>query len=126
MTPSVLPVAAQTNVPCSMCQDAGATLANPDRIVPFVGIGDEDNPTCRQVAEFAESDEVPDANVCELIQAQVCCVAHLLFPKSLDMIFCMSTHFLTVFPSCECLLQPNNIMFCRQHSADVLKAPPRH
>ena len=82
MTPSVLPVAAQTNVPCSMCQDAGATLANPDRIVPFVGIGDEDNPTCRQVAEFAESDEVPDANVCGLIQAQVCCVVHLLFPMS--------------------------------------------
>jgi hypothetical protein len=52
-----------------MCQDAGAALAYPDRIIPFIGIVDEDNPTCRQVAEFAP--DVSDDNGCALIQAQV-------------------------------------------------------
>jgi hypothetical protein len=58
--------AAQTTT-CSMCSDADATLANPDLVVPFFGLNDENNPTCREIFEFAPS--APTEN-CAFIQAQ--------------------------------------------------------
>jgi hypothetical protein len=58
---------AAAKTPCSMCSDANATLANPDVIVPFLGIGDEDNPTCSEVAEVAPS--AATDQICALIQA---------------------------------------------------------
>ena len=58
--------AAQT--PCSMCSDADATLTKPDFVVPLLRLNGEENPTCREVSEFAPS--AANDQVCALIQAQ--------------------------------------------------------
>jgi hypothetical protein len=59
--------AAQT--PCSMCSDADATLQNPDFIIPYLVVEGEQDPTCRELSEFAPS-ILNNATTCALIQAQ--------------------------------------------------------
>lgn len=52
---------------CSMCSTANVTIANPDRIIPFLSVSGESSPSCQTVYDFA-----PKAGemVCELFQGQ--------------------------------------------------------
>jgi hypothetical protein len=50
---------------CSMCSTASATIANPDRIIPFLSISGESKPSCQTLYDFGpEADEM----VCKLVQ----------------------------------------------------------
>jgi hypothetical protein len=54
---------------CTVCAD-GAAVGNPDLIIPFLNIDDNQNPTCQQLSEF-ESDSTTSPNdvVCDRIQS---------------------------------------------------------
>ena len=53
---------------CDMC-GTGQQPANVDLIVPFLAIGDNDNPTCQQVFGFGSQSVKPTDEVCSLIKS---------------------------------------------------------
>lgn len=56
---------------CNMCgggDDAGTPM-NSDLIVPFLAIGDNTNPSCKQVFDFANESVKPADDVCSLIKS---------------------------------------------------------
>jgi len=53
---------------CDMCGGLGAP-ANSALVVPFLAIGDNDNPTCGEVFTFASETVTPNDDVCSLIKS---------------------------------------------------------
>lgn len=53
---------------CDMC-GAGQQPSNVDLIVPFLAIGENDNPSCQQVYEFGSQSVTPSDDVCSLIKS---------------------------------------------------------
>lgn len=53
---------------CDMCGGLGLPN-NPDLIIPFLAIGPNDNPTCKQVFDFATEAVPPGDDVCSLIKS---------------------------------------------------------
>jgi hypothetical protein len=53
---------------CDMCGGLGLP-ANSGLIVPFLAIGENDNPTCSQVFDFANESVTPNDDVCSLIKS---------------------------------------------------------
>mmetsp|Transcript_16787 Transcript_16787/g.38782 ORF Transcript_16787/g.38782 Transcript_16787/m.38782 type:complete len:811 (+) Transcript_16787:89-2521(+) len=61
-------VASGQNEFCDMCEGLG-TPANPGLIVPFLAIGENDNPNCQQVYDFAQEGVSPNDDICSLIKS---------------------------------------------------------
>ena len=53
---------------CSMCSTADAVIANPTKIIPFLGLSGSENPTCQEVFDFAPS--ISDDATCTLVEEQ--------------------------------------------------------
>ena len=56
------------NTFCDMCGGNGSP-ANGALVIPFLAIGDNQNPTCQQVFEFANTAVTPNDDVCSLIES---------------------------------------------------------